>query len=229
MRLGGEKNPLPKPMVTIGNLPIVVHIMQYYAFHGHTDFILCVGWKADIIRDYFSSPSEYVPSSWNVQIHDSGIEANIGQRLNSVQDLIEPGETFFANYADGVSDVPLDKLLEFHNFSGGVASFVSVQPKHNSFHVIDADANGEVTLVYPIDNTDVWMNGGFFVFSQSIFDYIGPGEELVEKPFEKLIAERQLFSYRHDGFWACMDTFKEKEMLDHMYSSGEAKWKIWAT
>ena len=86
-----------------------------------------------------------------------------------------------------------------------------------------------MTLVYPIDNTDVWMNGGFFVFSQSIFDYIGPGEELVEKPFEKLIAERQLFSYRHDGFWACMDTFKEKEMLDHMYSSGEAKWKIWAT
>ncbi|MEM7208442.1 MAG: sugar phosphate nucleotidyltransferase [Pseudomonadota bacterium] len=224
MRLGGDTNPLPKPMVPVGDRPMVVHIMHYYAYFGHTEFILCVGWKADIIRDYFSKRPDCVPNDWTISVRDTGIDANLGQRLLASRECFEPGETFFANYADGLSSVRLSKMYEFHKASEGTATFVAVSPKYHSFHVIESKDSGQVQKIYPVDQAGVWMNGGFFIFDYDIFEHINEGEELVEEPFDRLINAEKLHAYHYPGFWGCMDTYKEKAMLDEMYASGEAPW-----
>jgi len=245
MRLREFSESTPKPMVNIGYRPILWHVMKYYAHFGHKDFILCLGWKANVIKEYFLNYEECVSNDfvlsaggdsirllnrdiqdWNITFVDTGTSANIGQRLRAVAPHLRGEQTFLANYTDGVSDLNLDELVDFHHRSGAVGTFVSVRPSQ-SFHAVRTEADGRVTELEAIREVDVWMNGGYFVFDQEIFRFLREGEELVEEPFARLIAERKLVSQKYDGFWACMDTYKEKQLLDDMYAQGNTPWELW--
>jgi glucose-1-phosphate cytidylyltransferase len=245
MRLREYSESIPKPMVTIGYRPILWHVMKYYAHHGHKDFILCLGWKANVVKDYFLNYDECLSNDfvlrgggsdvsllnsdiqdWNITFVDTGVASNIGQRLKAVQPHLQGEDTFLANYTDGLSSVHLPELIDFHECSNSTATFVSVRPSQ-SFHKVSIDEEGLVNDVREIGKTDTWMNGGFFVFSQKFFDYLGRDEEMVEEPFQRLIAEGKLRSLRHQGFWGCMDTYKEKQLLDDMYDRGDTPWAVW--
>lgn len=246
MRLRDSSDSCPKPMVKIGYRPILWHIMKYYAHFGHKDFILCLGWKANVIKEYFLNYDECVSNDfvlssgggkidllnadiqdWNITFVDTGPESKIGERLKAVEKHLCNEEMFLANYADGLTDLHLPDLIQFCREKHSVASFLSVQPQYNSFHTVNTDSTGLVCNVEPIEKAGVWMNGGFFVFTPEIFEYLESGQELVEEPFSRLIAARKLHSYRYKGFWGCMDTFKEKEVLDDLFSTGHAPWEVW--
>ncbi|QDV44007.1 Glucose-1-phosphate cytidylyltransferase [Stieleria neptunia] len=245
MRLREYSESIPKPMVTIGYRPILWHVMKYYAHYGHKDFILCLGWKANVIKDYFLNYDECVSNDfvlsgggknisllnsdihdWNITFVDTGVSACIGERLKAVQPHLEGEKTFLANYTDGLASVDLPRLINFHDQSDSVATFVSVRPSQ-TFHKVSIDEAGGVQCIQEISKTDTWMNGGFFVFSNQFFDYLDEGEELVDQPFQRLIAEGKLRSMRHEGFWGCMDTYKEKQMLEDMYDRGDIPWAVW--
>lgn len=245
MRMREYSESIPKPMVNIGTRPILWHIMKYYAHFGHKDFILCLGWQANVIKEYFLNYNECVSNDfvlsnggesvtllgsdiqdWKITFVDTGTASNIGQRLKAVEHHLDGEETFLANYTDGLSDLPLPYVIDSLNDGNTVASFVSVKPRQ-SFHAVNVDPSGAVQDITPIDQSDVWMNGGYFAFRNSIFDYIREGEELVESPFKRLIQEQRLTTYKYNGFWSCMDTFKEKQALDDMVARGDAKWELW--
>jgi glucose-1-phosphate cytidylyltransferase len=245
MRLREFSESIPKPMVTIGYRPILWHVMKYYAHFGVKEFILCLGWKADVIKQYFLNYSECLSNDfvltgggsnvsllssdiddWKITFVDTGTASNIGQRLKAAQPYLEGEETFLANYADGLTDFHLPTLIDFHHDQQAVASFLSVKPSY-SFHTVQAGADGRVSKVQAINHADVWMNGGFFVLNQKIFDHMHPGEELVVEPFNRLIESQQLCTMKYEGFWGCMDTFKEKQMLDDMYTRGVTPWELW--
>jgi glucose-1-phosphate cytidylyltransferase len=245
MRLREYSESIPKPMVNIGYRPILWHVMKYYAHFGHNDFILCLGWKANLIKEYFlnydeCTSNDFVLSSggrsvdllssdihdWSITFIDTGTSANIGQRLKAIEPLLKDEETFLANYTDGLSDLPLPTLIEFHERHQAVATFLSVKPTQ-SFHKISTDEEGRVLDIEPIGKAGVWMNGGFFVFSRSIFRHLRDGEELVEEPFGRLVAAGKLFTFKYNGFWSCMDTYKEKQSLDDLYAQDSAPWELW--
>jgi glucose-1-phosphate cytidylyltransferase len=236
---------IPKPMVPIGYRPIIWHVMKYYAHYGHKDFILCLGYKADVIKNYFLNYDECVSNDfvlsgggknlellnsdiddWRITFVDTGLNSNIGMRLKGVEKHLQNEEIFLANYTDGLSDVDLNAVIEKFRQSDGLACFVSVKPKA-SFHMITVDEGGMVQSIEHIAKSGARINGGFFVLRREIFQYMGQGEELVEEPFHRLIAAGQLLSYCHDGFWACMDTFKEMQQLDDLYARGNAPWMVW--
>jgi glucose-1-phosphate cytidylyltransferase len=246
LRLRENSESIPKPLVTIGDRPILWHLMKYYAHFGHKEFILCLGWKASDIKRYFLEYNECLSNDfvlseggnnvnllhsdihdWKITFVDTGIDVNIGQRLKAVQPYLQEDETFLVNYADGLTDLHLPDLLTVFNAVKPVGLFVSVRPHFNSWHAVDSSTNGRVTGIAAIGESDVWMNGGFFVFNRRIFDYIKDGEELVEEPFTRLINEGKLYTFKYDGFWACMDTFKEKSVLDGLYAKGPAPWEPW--
>ncbi|XAL99616.1 glucose-1-phosphate cytidylyltransferase [Phycisphaeraceae bacterium D3-23] len=245
MRMREASETIPKPMVSVGSRPILWHVMKYYAHFGHRDFILCLGWQANAIKDYFLSYEESVSNDfvlhgngkgiellnsdiddWNITFVDTGIKANIGERLMKVRPFLEGEETFLANYTDGVSDLHLPDLVDFHHRHHAVATFASVRPQQ-SFHLVDHAEDGSVSNIKTISQSDVWMNGGFFVLQQEIFDYIQNGEDMVLEPFERLTREGRLFTVRHRGFWGCMDTYKEKQALDDRVARGDAPWELW--
>lgn len=245
MRLREYSENIPKPMVNVGCRPILWHVMKYYAHFGHKDFILCLGWKGNVIKDYFLNYDECMSNDfvlqsggskiellnsdihdWRVTFVDTGTAANIGQRLKLVEPHLRGESTFLANYTDGLTDFALPKLIDFHRQSKATASFLSVKPTQ-TFHSVAADQGGRVTRMEGIDNSTVWMNGGYFVLDSSIFQYLRKGEELVEQPFSRLIDEGRLVTYRHDGFWSCMDTYKEKQELDDRYANGNTPWEFW--
>lgn len=245
MRMRGYSESVPKPMVKIGYRPIIWHVMKYYAYYGHKDFVLCLGWQGNTIKDYFLNYDECVSNDftltnggrdiellhqdtadWNITFVDTGINSCIGERLRRVEPHVRNEECFLANYTDGLSDLNLDRLIEHHFDSRAVASFVSVPPTQ-SFHSVTVDESGRVRDITAINKSDVWMNGGFFVLSHEIFDYLHPGEELVEEPFERLIAENRLSSLKHHGFWGCMDTYKEMSQLHEMFENGDHPWAPW--
>jgi glucose-1-phosphate cytidylyltransferase len=245
MRMREYSESIPKPMVPIGYRPIMWHLMKYYAYYGHKDFIVCLGYKADVIKEYFLNYNECLSNDfvltnggeevellshdlrdWTITFVDTGLHANIGQRLVAVKKYLEGEEVFMANYADGLADVPLSMYLKHFSRHDKVASFLSVKPTYTS-HIISTDEEGLVESIHPIIDSRMWINGGFFIFKQDIFRYISGGEELVEQPFQRLISEQQLMTYKHEGFWACMDTFKEKQTLEEIYSRGEAPWEVW--
>jgi glucose-1-phosphate cytidylyltransferase len=245
MRMREYSEAVPKPMVPIGYRPILWHVMKYYAHYGHKDFILCLGYKADVIKNYFRNYDECVSNDfvlsgggksvelinsdiddWRITFVDTGLTANIGQRFKAVEKYLEGEEIFLANYSDGLSDVNLDMLVDKFVGSGRLACFVSVKPRA-SFHMIAMDSEGVVKSIEHITRTGARINGGFFLFRREVFRYIKDGEELVEQPFRRLIAEGQLLSYPHNGFWACMDTFKELQELEDLHGRGKAPWTIW--
>jgi glucose-1-phosphate cytidylyltransferase len=245
MRMREYSEALPKPMVPIGYRPILWHVMKYYAHYGHKDFILCLGYKADVIKKYFLEYDECVTNDfvlsnggkklellnsdiqdWNITFVDTGYTSNIGQRLKAVQKHLQGSEMFLANYTDGLSDVPLPSVIESFKASANIACFVSVKPRA-SFHLIETEQNGAVKSIEHIGKTGARMNGGFMVLRQEIFHYMEDGDELVEAPFRRLIAEGKLMSYAHEGYWACMDTFKEKQDLEDVFGRGNAPWAVW--
>lgn len=245
MRLREYADNVPKPMVPIGYRPVLWHVMKYYAHYGHKDFILCLGHRADAVKQYFLHYDECVSNDfslsnggkdlqlfnsdihdWNITFAETGTHSNIGQRLKAVERYLAGEEMFLANYADGLTDMPLPNLIEFSRHHDKVATFVSAKP-NLSYHVVSADADGFVSEVKSIRDTELRINCGYFVFKKEIFQYMRNGEELVLEPFERLMAQKQLMAYRHDGFYASMDTFKDKQQLDDMYAHGDAPWEVW--
>ncbi|MBV9488315.1 MAG: glucose-1-phosphate cytidylyltransferase [Verrucomicrobia bacterium] len=245
MRMREYSETMPKPMVPIGYRPILWHVMKYYAHYGHKDFILCLGYKADVIKNYFRNYDECLSNDfvlsgggkklellssdiddWRITFVDTGLTANIGQRLKAVEKHLRTEEVFLANYTDGLADVNLDALIKHFLHSGRLACFLSVKPRA-SFHMVTATESGVVNGIEHIAKSGARINGGFFVFRREIFKYLRDGEELVEEPFRRLIAEGQLVTYPHDSFWACMDTFKELQDLENLHSSGRAPWAVW--
>lgn len=244
-RLREHSDTIPKPLVNVGIRPIIWHLMRYYAHFGHKDFILALGYRGDMIRDYFLNYNEchsndFVLSEggskvellsrdlddWRITFVDTGLHANLGQRLLRVRKYVEGEEMFLANYSDGLSDFPLDSYVAEFRQRGAIASFVAVRPSQ-SFHAVKTDGSGMVTALEPVSTSDAWVNGGFFCLHREIFDYVKEGEELVEEPFHRLIAKERLWAPRHRGYWAAMDTFKDKITFDRMEARGNCPWMVW--
>jgi glucose-1-phosphate cytidylyltransferase len=243
-RLRDTAGEIPKPMVKIGYRPILWHVMKYYAHFGHKDFILCLGYKADVIKEFFLKYEEWISNDftlskggkqldlenndiadWHITFVDTGLHANIGQRLVAVRRHVANEDTFLASYSDGLTDLDLPTMIDAFQASGKVASFLAVPPSQ-SFHLVSMDAEDHVTALRPVGKSGLLINGGFFAFRQEIFDYIEPGEELVLAPFARLIEQRRLLAYRYDRFW-CMDTFKEQQELTDLCNAGAAPWEVW--
>jgi glucose-1-phosphate cytidylyltransferase len=247
MRIREVTDRVPKPMVRIGDRPILLHVMKYYAHFGHTEFILCLGYQGHVIKEYFLSYREallndFVLSNggktidllgsdiqdWRITFVDTGLHTNVGQRLRAVQDLIGEDELFLANYADGLTDLPLTDLVSNLAASDKVGTFICVRPSY-SFHVVRLGEDDAVDDIEPLADADIWINGGYFAFRREIFDYINPGEELVEEPFRRLIAKGGLLAHRYEGFWTAMDTFKDLQRLEALWESGKRPWAVWQT
>jgi glucose-1-phosphate cytidylyltransferase len=224
---------------------VLWHLMRYYAAYGHTDFILCLGHRGDYIKRYFLNYDECLSNDfelarggqeirlfnrdiqdWKITFLDTGLNASVGQRLMAARSYVQDDELFMANYSDGLADVHLPSYLESFQASNRVASFVAMRPAQ-TFHVVSLEANGTVRGIAPVAESDVWINGGFFAFRREIFDYVLPGEELVEQPFNRLIQAQQLLAYRHHGFFACLDTHKEKQLLDDLHARDQMPWAVW--
>ncbi|MEX0729914.1 MAG: sugar phosphate nucleotidyltransferase [Aquisalimonadaceae bacterium] len=243
-RLREYSETMPKPLVPVGDRPIIWNIMKYYAHYGHKDFILCLGYRGDLIKDYFLKYNECMTNDfllrsgrevelvnqdlqdWNIMFVDTGLHANIGSRLMAVKHLLEGEEYFLANYSDGLSDLPLDQHIQEARTRRAVASFLSVRPSH-TFHPVSVDEDGLVTGIEAVRSSNLWINGGFFVLNKAVFNFMEPGDELVEAPFQRLIREKKLVSYQYGGFWASMDTFKDKKMFDAMCDVGQTPWQVW--
>jgi len=245
-RLGEYSKTVPKPMVAVGGEPILWHLMKYYAHFGHREFILCLGYRGDVIERHFVACGGELASvelgrgagdrtfalrvnalgEWKVTLVDTGLDAKVGERLKSVEAYVDNDPEFLANYSDALSDLPLPQYLEHFRGQGAVASFACVRPSH-TFHVVSLGNGGRVRDIRPASESGLWINGGFFAFKREVFDYLGAGEDLLVEPFRRLIARDQLIAYRHDGFWACMDTLKDKQAFDDMYSRGELPWEVW--
>jgi glucose-1-phosphate cytidylyltransferase len=245
LRLRDYADHVPKPMVTIGYRPILWHVMKYFAHFGHNDFVLCLGYRGDLIKQYFLNYNECLSNDfifskggkslelansdihdWKITFADTGLRSNIGQRLWAVRKYLEGEELFLANYSDGLTDLDLSCYLDFARQRDKVATFVSVKP-NLSYHIASTNADGLVTGIKEVTQSGMRINAGFFVLKNDIFRYMRPGDELVIEPFQRLIQERQLAAYEYDGFFAAMDTFKDKQQLDDLHEGGRPPWEVW--
>ena len=245
-RLREHSDTIPKPLVNIGTRPILWHLMRYYAHFGHKDFILALGYRGDMIREYFLNYNEALSNDfvmsgggkhvellsrdlddWRITFVDTGMHSNIGTRLSRVRKYLEGEEMFLANYADALTDLPLnDHIGEFRK-QQLMASFVAV-PTGGSFHALQAADGGVVTSFGALaESAQLMINAGYFVMRPGIFDYIKEGEELVEAPFQRLIEKRLLGVNRYRRFWQQMDTFKDKITYDRMEAQGKCPWMLW--
>ena len=242
-RLSEETEIKPKPMVEIGEHPILWHIMKKYARHGFSDFFLALGYKGEIIKRYFLDhyslggslrvnlasglveDLEKDTEDWTVHLMDTGQQTQTGGRIKRLEPWLKE-ETFMATYGDGVCDVDLQKLLEFHKAQGKMATVTAVRPPARfGGLVFEGDLVKEFSEKPQIG--EGWINGGYFVFEPQIFDYLsGDGSILEVDALERIAAEGQLAAYRHEGFWQCMDTLREKKLLETMWRSGNAPWKV---
>jgi glucose-1-phosphate cytidylyltransferase len=244
-RLRDYSESIAKPLVPLGYRPIVWHVMKYYAHYGHTDFILCLGYKGDEIKKYFLTYNECVSNdfvlsegakhiellqkdieNWRITFVDTGLSSTIGQRLKAVQPFLKDEPVFLANYSDGFTDFPLPDLIEEFKARNALGMFLSVRP-HYSGHFVRCAPDGRVLSIEDVVKANAWINGGYFVLSNEVFSYIQPGEELVEKPFERLIEKGRLFTRHYEGFWRGVDTFKDLQALEKLLSYGSAPWQVW--
>jgi len=243
MREASER--VPKPMVPIGNRPILWHVMKYFSHFGHKQFVICLGFKGEVIKEFFLNYSEAMSNDfvltnggrnlellahdiqdWEITFVNTGLHASIGQRLRTVRPYLEQEELFLANYGDVLTDAPLPGLIENARQRGAVGSFLCVKPNY-SFHLVQTDENDLVEEVKETTHSDLWINGGYFVFRRELFDYIEDGEDLVDEPFRRLSAERLLLANKYGGFWAAMDTLKDQQQLEQMLEAGNGPWKVW--
>jgi glucose-1-phosphate cytidylyltransferase len=248
MRMREGPASVPKPMNMIGDRPLLWHVMRYYAHFGHTDFILCLGYGGSTVKDYFVHYDETASNDftlvaggrniemhstditdWNISFIDTGLHSMIGERLMRVRALVENEEMFLANYADTLTDAPLDQLVDrFQRSPDSVVSMLAVPPV-STHHVVEVADNGEVTGVRPVTDLMQWENGGYFVMRPAIFDVLREGEDMVPDAFHRLVAERQLLAQRHTGFWRAADTFKDRVELEDKFHRGQCPWMLWDT
>lgn len=243
LRLRDEGGSIPKPLARIGQRPVLWHLMSYYASFGHRDFVLCLGHRSEEIKRYFLEYEETVSNDfvlskggrhvkllsrdideWTITFAFTGLHASIGERLLAVRPHVEGEEVFLANYADGLSDLPLDRYVADFVARDKTAAFLSVVP-NSSFHFVEADAGGNVVGLRDVAAARLRINGGFFAFRSRIFDALRPGEDLVEGAFRRLMRQKQLVAHRYDGFWHCLDTFKDRQVLEELELRGEAPWR----
>ena len=243
-RIRDYSDEIPKPLIPLGNRPILWHIMKYYAHFGHTDFILCLGYKATAIKRYFLEYDEAISNDfelrrggkevklygsdiddWNITFVDTGHDTPIGERLRRVREHIGEDELFLANYSDGVGDLDLDAYVAGFERTRAIAGLVAIRPPQ-SFHVLRLDGS-RLAAIEPMRDSGIRLNGGFFVLRREIFEHMRPGEDLVEEPFRRLVARGAVHVHEHDGFFAPMDTFKDKMALERLCETGAAPWMLW--
>jgi glucose-1-phosphate cytidylyltransferase len=243
-RLQEETAVRPKPMVEIGGRPLLWHIMQIYAAYGHTEFFIALGYKGEVIKQYFLTYYLYhhsfridlatgrvqvyngTPENWTVHLIDTGLETQTGGRLKRLAPFLGR-ETFLMTYGDGVADVDLDALVAFHRRHGRLATVTAVRPPAR-FGGLTFDGDRVVRFVEKPSLGEGWINGGFFVLEPGVLDYIaGDATPFEGEPLERLAADGELMAYRHQGFWQCMDTLRDVRLLESLWQSGEAPWKVW--
>jgi len=245
LRMGTSSARVPKPMIAVGDRPIIWHIMKYYASFGFNSFVLCLGHRAEVIKEYFLGYNEALSNNfvlrdggrdiellgsditdWSITFVNTGLKSVIGQRLKAVESYIGDDEYFLATYGDGLTDAPLPEMIELLMQSDKVGLFLAARPTA-VFHLVSFDERGVVRSLHDVGQADLWLNAGYFVFRREIFDYIRDGEDLVEEPFQRLIEEEKLITFPYRGFWAPMDTLKDKQTLDSLLESGRAPWAVW--
>ncbi|MGW0247294.1 glucose-1-phosphate cytidylyltransferase [Nocardia goodfellowii] len=243
MRMRDGSDLMPKPMQLVGPRPLLWHVMRYYAHYGHKEFILCLGYGATHIKNFFRTYDESVSndfvirdgqvellrediSDWSITFVDTGVESAIGERLRRVRTYLDGDEKFLANYADVLTDAPLDTMIDAFDASGAAASMMVVPPQQ-SFHCVDITPAGEVKDIMPVSRMPLWENGGYFVLTQEVFDLLPPGGDLVADACGTLAGQGRLFGYQHLGFWKPADTFKERAELDDAYRTGKRPWMVW--
>jgi len=249
LRLREYSDRVPKPMIPVGPEPILWHVMSYYRHYGHNEFVLCLGYQGNVIRDYLLSTGAQLESvgsigrglhydtfvhrieGWRATCVETGLSASVGQRLRAVKPLLVDEDMFLANYSDVLSDVPLPLLVEeLEKDPNMTAAMLCVRPSYTCHVMSWADeSSSRISGIADMTRSSMWINGGFFAFRPEIFDVLLPREELVEEPFGRLIARGALAGVRYSGFWAPMDTFKEKVWFDQMYERGERPWCVWAS
>jgi glucose-1-phosphate cytidylyltransferase len=246
MRMRDGASTAPKPMAMVGERPLLWHVMRYYAHYGHTDFILCLGYGAGAVKDFFLNYDETRSndfiiengardvrlfstdiSDWRITLVDTGLNSAIGERLRRVRRFVDGEEMFLANYADVLTTASLDDMIERFQASGAVASLLAVPPQ-SSHHVVDIGDDGLITQVTPMRDLRQWENGGYFVLRPEIFDHLHEGEDLVEDAvMRRLVPQRRVLAYPYKGYWSPADTVKERAQLEEMYRQGNCPWMIW--
>ena len=222
-RISEESHLKPKPMIEIGDKPILWHIMKIYSSYGINDFVICCGYKAEIIKNYFESFSS---ESWNIELVDTVLDTMTGGRIKRIENHID--DTFCLTYGDGVSDVNIEKLISFHKSKQSLATLTAIHPPER-FGVLDISGEYVTEFHEKHRGESSWINGGFFVFDTKIFDYIKDGDSTIleRTPLETLSKEQKLTAFKHNGFWYPMDTLRDKKYLENLWENGNAKWKIW--
>jgi glucose-1-phosphate cytidylyltransferase len=245
MRMRDGVSSGPKPMAMVGQRPLLWHVMRYYAHFGHTDFVLCLGYGASYVKDFFlnydeTRSNDFVLengardvtlfstdiSDWRITFVDTGLTSPIGERLRRVRRFVDGEPMFMANYADVLTDAPLSDMIGRFEASDAVASMLAV-PLQSSHHVVDIGGDGLVTRVSPMRNLLQWENGGYFVLRPEIFDYLNEGEDLVEDALMRLVSQSRVLAYSYKGYWTPADTVKERVQLEEMYERGYCPWMIW--
>jgi glucose-1-phosphate cytidylyltransferase len=235
----------PKPMAMIGDRPLMWHVMRYYAHFGHTDFVLCLGYGASYVKDFFlnydeTRSNDFVLeggarqvklfktdiSDWRITFVDTGLNSAIGERLRRVRRFVDGEDMFLANYADVFTDAPLPDMIERFAASDAAVSLLAVPPK-SSHHVVDVGDDGLITQVTAVKDLRQWENGGYFVLRPEIFDHLHEGEDLVQDALGRLIPQRRVLAYPYKGYWSPADTVKERAQMEEMYYRGQCPWMVW--
>lgn len=245
-RILEESMTRPKPMIEIGDYPILHHIMKIYSYYGHNEFIICCGYKAEVIKEYFANYflnmadvtfdftaggtveiHQAMPEPWKVTVVNTGLDTQTGGRIKRVQKYIG-NEPFLLTYGDGVSNVNINELIRFHNENHATLTLTAVQPA-GRFGGLEIKEDNHIEHFKEKPKGDVgWVNGGFFVCEPEVFDYIEGDHTVWEKePLERIAQEGKFFAYQHDGFWSPMDTLREKNYLEELWKSGQAPWRVW--
>jgi glucose-1-phosphate cytidylyltransferase len=245
LRMREASETMPKPMVPIGSRPILWHVMKYYAYFGHTEFVLCLGHKAEVVKNFFLHYEEALSNDfvlsrggkrvdlissdigdWEITFVNTGLHCNVGERLRAVRRFVEGEEMFLANYGDVLTDAPLPLLIARAAEAKAVASLLCVRPSY-SFHVVSTGEDEHVRRITDVRQADIWINGGYFVLRPQIFDFMEEGNDLVDGPFQRLAERGLLLAQRYEGFWAPMDTLKDKRELEALHEAGRDPWRVW--
>ena len=245
LRMRSSDDSAPKPMMPIGHRPVLWHVMRYYAHFGHREFILCLGYGGKTVKEYFldyreAESNDFVLSEagrkiellssdiadWRITFIDTGLETAIGERLRRVRQYLGDDEIFLANYGDVLTDAPMDSIVEQLAASDAAGSILAVKPQ-DSFHVLDIDSASRITNFTPAADMSMRINGGYFVFRQDIFDYLNEGEDLVMDACVRAAKDGRMLAIPYDGFWAPMDTLKERSTLERRYFTGDSPWMVW--
>jgi glucose-1-phosphate cytidylyltransferase len=245
MRMRDGVTNAPKPMATVGERPLLWHVMRYYAYYGHTDFVLCLGYGASAVKDFFLSYDETRSndfileggarkvtlfrtdiSDWRITFVDTGLNSPIGERLRRVRKFVEGEPMFMANYADVLTNASLPDMIERFEATDAVASLLAVPPQ-SSHHAVDIDDAGIITQVTPMRDLRHWENGGYFILRPEIFDELNEDEDLVEDAIVRLVRKGRVLAYPYKGYWSPADTVKERIQLEELYARANCPWMIW--